>query len=97
MKVRAIGLMEFTIESAKNSKQLYRVDLLAYDCRGRCDCADYMCRREKLVARGESTQTCKHCKAAREWALDDMLHRIANDQIEKRRPNPKPYNYAEEI
>lgn len=97
MRVNPIGLMEFTVESSKNSKQLYRVDLLAYDCRGRCDCFDFTCRREKLIAKGESTTGCKHVKAAREFALNDMLARIASNQIEKHRPNPKPYNYTEQI
>ena len=61
-----------------NEQREYLVDISENDWIGQCDCPHWVCRLGPKIAQGERLY-CKHVRAAREVALDDIGRRLQKE------------------
>lgn len=69
MKVTPLDRLTFLVTSESDSQTEYLVDL--GEGKGECVCADFQLRKKKKLG-----LTCKHCRAAREYLLNEIIARM---------------------
>ena len=76
--------MVYRVESDRNPKITYRVDLLSNQGGGKCSCTDYSTRRQPFIDRGGDAWTplgtCKHVLKARLHLIRELLIALAEEE-----------------
>lgn len=82
----------YWVQSLSRAGVRHRVELQAYNGNGACGCEsfEFKCRGhlERGAARG-SRFRCSHIRAAREFAMDDLMDRIAAEEKRAREERAK--------
>ena len=78
MKITPIHgeVMRYWCQSASNPEQMHLVDLIE----GACGCADWTCRSSNWKRATGKDYRCRHIKAVREHALNEILKHISEHQ-----------------
>ena len=76
--------MTYLVRSATNPRKRYRCDLTAQGGFGFCDCMDFGTRRWPNIKPGAEMGTsavlCKHLTKARNYFLNGLLKRLAEEE-----------------
>lgn len=69
----------YLVESESNPGESYRVDLVEDEC----GCRDWVCRHRAYKTETGKTYRCKHIRALREIALNDIIEHIRESNLAK--------------
>lgn len=67
----------YLVQSESQPNQSYRVDLVEHEC----GCRDWVCRHSLHLKETGKPYSCKHIKALREIALDDIIEHIKEQAL----------------
>jgi len=67
----------YLVQSESRPSEHYRVDLIEDEC----GCRDWVCRHRQHYEKTGTDYRCKHIKALREIALDDIIDHIREQAL----------------
>ncbi len=72
----------YSVQSEKNPKKWYRVDMVANGGAGQCECPNFRTVKQQAIDQGAAPCTtfsrCKHLKAVHEYFLPEILKTLAS-------------------